>query len=66
MLTEAKQDDDAADEAFLRQLIRPEEDRRRRTSAPWCGGYRWFRSPNVIPIEYGRRLRFKRQAAKVL
>ena len=62
MQTEAKQDEEAADEAFLRQLIRPEEDRRRYTSTPWCGGFRWFRSLNVIPIERGRRLRSKQQA----
>lgn len=33
------------DEAFLRSLIRPEEDRRRlHPELPWRGGYRWFRS----------------------
>jgi hypothetical protein len=37
------------DEAFLRSLIRPEEERRRYSTAP-CG-VRWFRSKNVIPIE---------------
>ena len=63
MQTEAKQDDEAEDEAFLKQIIRPEEDRRRYTSTPWCGGYRWFRSPNVIPIEHGRRLRSSKQQA---
>lgn len=45
------------DEAFLRRLIRPEEDRRRYTIAPWSGGYRWFRSPNVVPIEQHRSRR---------
>lgn len=40
------------DEAFLRSLIRPEEDRRRlHPELPWRGGYRWFRSTNVIPME---------------
>jgi hypothetical protein len=43
------------DEAFLRQLIFPEEDRHRFTATPWRGGFRWFRSPNVIPLEYYRR-----------
>ena len=43
-------DDD--DEAFMRSLIRPEEDRRRLyPTVPWEGGFRWFRSPNVVPIE---------------
>src|SRR6516164_5299969 len=37
------------DEAFLRQLVIPEEDRRRRfPTSVWTGGYRWFRSPNVL------------------
>ena len=40
------------DEAFLRSLIRPEEDRRLlHPELPWQGGYRWFRSANVIPME---------------
>jgi hypothetical protein len=43
------------DEAFLRRIIFCEEDRRKFTSAPWTGGYRWFRSPNIIPIEQRRR-----------
>src|SRR6188472_2631257 len=43
-------EDDEEDEAFLRSLIRPEEDRRRlHPELPWLGGYRWFRSANVIP-----------------
>ena len=54
MQTEAKQDDEAEDEAFLRQLVRPEEDRRRFAHAPYAGGFRWFRSPNVVPIERWR------------
>jgi hypothetical protein len=48
--------DDAEDESFLRQLIRPEEDRLRLYSTTgWAGGYRWFRSPNVVCIEHWRR-----------
>jgi hypothetical protein len=40
--------------AFWRKLILPQEDRR----TPWARkGYRWFRSPNVIPIEQWRRRR---------
>jgi hypothetical protein len=30
---------------FWQQLTFPEEDRHLHTSAPWDGGYRWFRSP---------------------
>ena len=38
--------------AFWRKLILPQEDR----STPWDGkGYRWFRSPNIVPIEQWRR-----------
>jgi hypothetical protein len=42
------------------RLILPEEDRDR--STPRVGGYRWFRSPNVVPIERYRRAR--KQAAE--
>jgi hypothetical protein len=42
--------------AFLRSLTWPEEDRDRFTTMPWQGEYRWFRSPNVIPLEKVRRL----------
>jgi hypothetical protein len=38
------------DEAFFRRLVLPEEDRRRLTNAPWAGGFRWFRSPNVVDL----------------
>jgi hypothetical protein len=51
------EDEDEDDEAFLRRLIFCEEDRRRITSAPWTGGYRWFRSPNVVPIEQWQKRR---------
>ena len=40
--------------AFWRKLILPEEER----DLLWDGkGYRWFRSPNVVPIEQWRRER---------
>jgi hypothetical protein len=42
-------------EAFLRTIVPPEEERRLYTSAPWSGGFRWFKSENVIPIERYRR-----------
>ena len=41
------------DEAFMRQWVIPEEDRPKWQR--WDGGYRWFRSPNVIPLERYRR-----------
>jgi hypothetical protein len=44
-----------AEEAFYRHLIFPEEERRQLTSAKWDGSFRWFRSPNIIPIEKYRR-----------
>ena len=43
--------------AFARQVILPEEDRAQYTPAPWLGGYRWFRSSNVICLEKYRRLK---------
>jgi hypothetical protein len=51
------------DESFLRSVTFPEEDRQLFTTAPWNGGYRWFRSPNVIPIEHRRQLRARRRSA---
>jgi hypothetical protein len=42
---------------FLRQCTIPEEDRARYTSAKWDGGYRWFRSPNVVCLEKYRRVK---------
>jgi hypothetical protein len=53
----SKQISDNDDEAFMRSLIRPEEDRRRLyPTIPWEGGFRWFRSPNVVPIERYRQV----------
>ena len=42
------------DEAFWQKLVLPQEARVRLIE--WKGrGYRWFRSPNVVPIEHYRR-----------
>jgi hypothetical protein len=49
------------DNALARELILPEEDRARYTSAKWEGGYRWFRSPNIVCLEKYRRLALQRQ-----
>ena len=52
--------DGDASEAFLRSVTFPEEDRRRLTTAPWSGGFRWFRSDNVIDLEaYRRRVKLQ-------
>jgi hypothetical protein len=53
---------DADDEAFFRDLTFPEEDRHLYTSAPWSGGYRWFRAENVVPLERWRRLKSRQLA----
>jgi hypothetical protein len=45
-------DDEDDDDLLLRRLIPCEEDRRRLfPTTTWTGGYRWFRSPNVIDLE---------------
>jgi hypothetical protein len=46
---------DEDDETFMRRIIFAEEDRHRFTSTPWRGGFRWFRSSNIVPIEQQRR-----------
>jgi hypothetical protein len=40
-----------AEHQFLRRFTMPQEDRALVTDAPWPGGYRWFRSPNVVCLE---------------
>jgi hypothetical protein len=55
MLTKVRNDDDDDDDIFWRKLILPEEDRRRLFPNTWKGGYRWFRSENVVCIEHFRR-----------
>jgi hypothetical protein len=62
MLTSYDNDDD---DALLRRLIPCEEDRRWLFPATtWTGGYRWFRSPNVIDLQAYRRR--SREAASAL
>jgi hypothetical protein len=43
--------------SFARSITLPEEDRTKYMSARWEGGYRWFRSPNVVCLEKARRVR---------
>ena len=51
-------EDEEDDELLLRRLILCEEDRRRLFPATtWTGGYRWFRSLNVIDLEAYRSTR---------
>ena len=40
-----------AEALFWQRFVPPEEDRHLFTTATWHGGFRWFRSPNVIPFE---------------
>jgi hypothetical protein len=42
------------DEAWLRKYTFSEEERLSLTSAEWAGGFRWFASPNIIPLEHYR------------
>ena len=44
----------AGADALMQAITFPEEDRRLFTAASWHGEYRWFRSPNVIPLEQWR------------
>jgi hypothetical protein len=55
---------EADEETFMRNLTICEEDRRHdpHFAGPWRGGFRWFRSPNVVCIEKVRRARRKREA----
>jgi hypothetical protein len=46
------------DETFLRALVFPEEDRHLFTTVAWRGEFRWFRSPNVVPLERYRELKW--------
>jgi hypothetical protein len=59
------QDDDDADDAFLRSLMLPEEDRRLLTATPWTGGFRWFRTTNVVDLETYRRRRDRKARTNV-
>jgi len=43
------------EEQSLRRYILSEEDRATLTGEIWNGGYRWFRSANVICLEHYRR-----------
>jgi hypothetical protein len=60
-----KQDPDLEeDEAFLRRLIFPEEDRHLFTT-PWRAGFRWFRSSNIIDLEKVRQIKSREGDGKL-
>jgi hypothetical protein len=59
MATELPIDSDEEDEALLRRLVYPEEERHLHTPLPWTGGFRWFRSTNVICLERYRPIKTK-------
>jgi hypothetical protein len=40
---------------FWQKLVLPEEDKRMYPSVPsWDGGYRWFRSANIVDLQHYR------------
>jgi hypothetical protein len=56
-----KQDD------LYRRLTMPEEDRRAHPKAPsWAGGYRWFRSANIVDLQQYRSPAEKERIRTVL
>jgi hypothetical protein len=57
---------DADEETFMRRMTTPEEDCHLYTAAPWKGGFRWFRSENVVCLEKYRRLRKERLKSTVV
>jgi hypothetical protein len=59
-----EQDAASEDSKSLRDYVLPVEDLPLHWALHSSGGaYRWFRSPNVIPIEVARRLRDQRRAS---
>ena len=44
------------EEQFFRKMMFPEEERHTFTSQRWNGGFRWFRSENVICLEHYRKI----------
>jgi hypothetical protein len=53
----------ADEETFMRNMTICEEDRRHdpHFAGPWRGGFRWFRSKNVVCLEQYRREFAKRE-----
>jgi hypothetical protein len=57
MVTERNSRSSDREDDVLRALVFPEEDRAQWTTAAWSGEFRWFRSPNVVPLEKYRKLK---------
>ena len=55
---------DPTDEAFLRTMTFPEEERAQWTTSPWRGEFRWFRSPNIIPLERFRSVDWRANVSR--
>jgi len=51
------------EDAFWQKLVLPQEDRMR-LGIPWQGGYRWFRSPNVVCLEQWRQKKAQGKRAR--
>jgi hypothetical protein len=52
------------DDLLLRRVVLCEEDRRRLFPlSVWAGGYRWFRSPNIVDLEVRRKAKESKKAA---
>jgi hypothetical protein len=49
---------------FLRQITIPEEDRAKYGMPRSQGGYRWFRSPNVVCLEKAATAAIKRRCVE--
>ena len=64
MIPAPSKDNEDDDEAFLRSLVLPEEERYRFTATVWCGGFRWFRATNVVCLEKFRRLKARASDAR--
>lgn len=63
-MTNDKLTDEEREDAFWQKLILPEEDRLA-NGVVYRGGYRWFRSPHIIPIERYRRRKRRNQSRSV-
>jgi hypothetical protein len=47
------------EEESLRRYILSEEDRATLTGEKWNGGYRWFKSENIVCLEHYRAIEIK-------
>jgi hypothetical protein len=55
------------DEVLRRTISFPEEDRHLFTTMPWGGGYRWFKTENVVCLDrYRSRIDMARICDRIL